>query len=223
MSSLWDGVAATSRGYPQLRRPGPGLRCLFGLLRLGVTCHACYQARGALTPPFHPYPGLKKGGLFLCPFRRLTAPRRYLGSLPSGLGLSSAPTRRMRDHQPTATRRKTRFLKGRQASPRSASDELRKRPSQAVLRQRLPRLAGGLSGVSQKRSPLEDQRLTPTVGARSDGETRRAWHELRPRARYSASRSRSDLRCGTRAAGRTEARSNPSVNQCRQLRQPERE
>src|SRR5574341_1954519 len=56
----------------------------------GLPCHALLPAvRWALTPPFHPYPPCGWRSLLCGPFRRLTAPRRYLAVCPVELGLSS--------------------------------------------------------------------------------------------------------------------------------------
>src|SRR5882762_4010237 len=58
----------------------------------GLPCHACCQARGGLLPHrFTLTLGSNQGRSVFCgPFRRLTAPRRYLAVCPRELGLSSA-------------------------------------------------------------------------------------------------------------------------------------
>src|SRR5574341_2390405 len=66
----------------------------------GLPCHALLPAvRWALTPPFHPYPPCGGRSLLCGPFRRLTAPRRYLAVSPVELGLSSARPKTGRDRR----------------------------------------------------------------------------------------------------------------------------
>src|SRR5438045_8554107 len=82
---------ATSRGLPAARATRAGSRCLLGLAPTGGY-RATPVARRAVGsyPTVSPLP-LDKGRSVLCgPFRRLTAPRRYLAVCPVELGLSSA-------------------------------------------------------------------------------------------------------------------------------------
>src|ERR1700693_217836 len=66
----------------------------------GLPCHACCQARGGLLPHrFTLTLWIKGRSVFCGPFRRLTAPRRYLAVCPLELGLSSA----RRSYQHAAT------------------------------------------------------------------------------------------------------------------------
>ena len=56
----------------------------------GLPCRACYQARGGLLPHLFTLTLWIQGRSVLCgPFRRLSAPRRYLAVCPVELGLSS--------------------------------------------------------------------------------------------------------------------------------------
>src|SRR5687767_14394777 len=72
----------------------------------GLPCHRCYQRRGGLLP--HRFTltrtVLRPHGRFLfCgPFRRLSAPRRYLAVYPVELGLSSGTLRHPRSSRLTS-------------------------------------------------------------------------------------------------------------------------
>src|SRR5438309_4906938 len=135
-SSLWDGCRQPPRAaYPQLKRPGPGLAAYLALLRLGVTVPRLLPgARWALTPPFHPYPW-NQGRSVLCgPFRRLTAPRRYLAVCPVELGLSSA----RHSNRRTATITPYRLPRERYRSRKG-----RGKPQRASRLNRRTRLSGG--------------------------------------------------------------------------------
>src|ERR1041384_4732932 len=82
---------ATSRGLPPAQATPAGPRCLLVLAPTGGS-RAAPVARRAVGsyPTVSPLP-LDKGRSVLCgPFRRLTAPRRYLAVCPRELALSSA-------------------------------------------------------------------------------------------------------------------------------------
>jgi len=82
---------ATSRGLPAAQTTRAGSRCLFGLAPTGGY-RATPVARRAVGsyPTVSPLPLDKGRSVFCGPFRRLTAPRRYLAVCPRELGLSSA-------------------------------------------------------------------------------------------------------------------------------------
>src|SRR3989442_1529757 len=82
---------ATSRGLPAAQTTRAGSRCLFGLAPTGGY-RATPVARRAVGsyPTVSPLPLNKGRSVFCGPFRRLTAPRRYLAVCPMELGLSSA-------------------------------------------------------------------------------------------------------------------------------------
>src|SRR6184192_4544916 len=84
-------LPATSRGLPAAPTTRAGSRCLLGLAPTGGY-RATPVARRAVGsyPTFSPLPLDKGRSVFCGPFRRLTAPRRYLAVCPRELGLSSA-------------------------------------------------------------------------------------------------------------------------------------
>ena len=93
-SSLPAALPGSPLARASRHRCGPHLAAYLALLRLGVAVPPLLPAaRWALTPPFHPCPGSPCGfprRSVLCgPFRRLSAPRRYLAVCPLELGLSS--------------------------------------------------------------------------------------------------------------------------------------
>src|SRR5262249_5946677 len=89
--SLWDGCHQPPRAaYPQLKRPGTEPRCLFGLAPTGGYRATTVAGRAVGSyPTFSPLPLDRGRSVFCGPFRRLTAPRRYLAVSPFELGLSS--------------------------------------------------------------------------------------------------------------------------------------
>src|SRR5881392_2359416 len=93
---------ATSRGLPAAQATRAGSRCLLGLAPTGGY-RATPVARRAVGsyPTFSPLPLDKGRSVFCGPFRRLTAPRRYLAVCPVELGLSSA--RHSNQHAATIT------------------------------------------------------------------------------------------------------------------------
>jgi len=90
-SSLWGGCRQPPRAaYPQLERPGTEPRCLFGLAPTGGYRATTVAGRAVGSyPTFSPLPLDRGRSVFCGPFRRLTAPRRYLAVSPVELGLSS--------------------------------------------------------------------------------------------------------------------------------------
>src|SRR4029077_4611513 len=90
-SSLWDGCRQPPRAaYPQLKRLGHESRCLFGLAPTGGYPATTVAGRAVGSyPTFSPLPLDKGRSVFCGPFRRLSAPRRYLAVCPMELGLSS--------------------------------------------------------------------------------------------------------------------------------------
>src|SRR5690242_9833942 len=81
---------ATSRGLPAAQTTRAGSRCLLGLAPTGGY-RATPVARRAVGsyPTVSPLPLDKGRSVFCGPFRRLSAPRRYLAVCPVELGLSS--------------------------------------------------------------------------------------------------------------------------------------
>src|SRR6266704_1740108 len=128
-SSLWGGCRQPPHAaYPQLRRPGPGLAAYLALLRLGVTVPRLLPgARWALTPPFHPYPWITKGGLFSVALS--VASRRPGVTWQSALWSSDFPrhatsTDVPRPSRPTATQHQSYGLRkgpGKASAPAAAA------------------------------------------------------------------------------------------------------
>jgi hypothetical protein len=82
---------ATSRGLPAAQATRAGSRCLLGLAPTGGYRAAPVTRRAVGSyPTVSPLPLDKGRSVFCGPFRRLTAPRRYLAVCPVELGLSSA-------------------------------------------------------------------------------------------------------------------------------------
>ena len=67
----------------------------------GLPCPLAYAQGGGLLPHrFTLTPASRQGRFVFCgPFRRLTAPRRYLAVYPLELGLSSKGLASLRDHR----------------------------------------------------------------------------------------------------------------------------
>src|SRR5947208_14512174 len=83
---------ATSRGLPAAQATRAGSRCLFGLAPTGGYRATPVTRRAVGSyPTVSPLPLDKGRSVFCGPFRRLTAPRRYLAVCPRELGLSSTP------------------------------------------------------------------------------------------------------------------------------------
>ncbi len=85
----WIPVGTVAPAWPCSRRGLPG------------RSH-CWPRRWSLTPPFHPDPGLRRGGLFLWPCPRVAPPGDYPAPCSVERGLSSAgQTGRDRPAHPT--------------------------------------------------------------------------------------------------------------------------
>src|SRR6266568_1466646 len=81
---------ATSRGLPAAPATRAGSRCLLGLAPTGGYRAASVAGRAVGSyPTVSPLPLDKGRSVFCGPFRRLSAPRRYLAVCPVELGLSS--------------------------------------------------------------------------------------------------------------------------------------